>query len=177
MADPTVLWIAAVALGGLLGSASFGKLADRAHFRASVEAYRLLPAAMVGLVSTALPVIELVAATCLLVPALRGPGGWLAAGLLACYATAMAVNLSRGRSNLDCGCFGPARRERIAGWMVARNVLLSAVALGVAMSQISRPLEPLDWLTVAAGSVTVGCLYVATETLARNGLRNRSALS
>ena len=53
--------------------------------------------------------------------------------LLLTYAIAIAINLARGRRDLDCGCAGPNERRPIAAWMVWRNVgiaiLLAAVLL------------------------------------------------
>jgi len=177
MPDAALTWIVVAALCALLVVAALGKLADLAKFSAAIQGYRLVPPGLAGLASLALPCLELAAAGCLLIPSLRTAGAWLAAGLLASYAAAMAINLARGRSNLDCGCFGPARRERIASWMVVRNLVLAALALALTVPPPSRALEALDWLTISAGTFATVCLYLAIETLARNQPIIRSARS
>lgn len=168
MPDTTIAWISAAALCVLLISAAVGKLSDLAKFSAAIQGYRLVPDRLAGLMSLALPCLELTAAACLMMPSWRTTGAWLTAALLTSYAAAMAINLARGRSNLDCGCFGPARRERIASWMIVRNLCLAAVALALTRPVPPRSLEALDWLTIPAGTLTAAFLYLTIETLARN---------
>ena len=51
------------------------------------------------------------------------------AGTLLCiYMAAIAVNLLRGRRNIDCGCGGPAQKQTISEWMIARNGILLLLA-------------------------------------------------
>jgi uncharacterized membrane protein (Fun14 family) len=52
----------------------------------------------------------------------------LAAMLLGLFALAMAINVGRGRTEIDCGCFRDTLRQRISYASVLRNLLLAAVA-------------------------------------------------
>ncbi|HEX2483833.1 MAG TPA: MauE/DoxX family redox-associated membrane protein, partial [Myxococcota bacterium] len=125
--DPAFALALRAALALLFGAAALHKLRDPAAFRTSLEAYGVLPAATAG-AGAALVVAAEVAAAAHLVgaaPAQGGPaaaaGPLLAAALLAVYGAAIAWNLARGRRELDCGCLGPAGRQPLSGWLVARN--------------------------------------------------------
>jgi hypothetical protein len=80
--------------------------------------------------------------------------------LLLGYGLAMAVNLRRGRQ-LDCGCGTLRERQPIARWMLWRNALLASAA-GLALAPSSgRPLQTLDFVTLACGVATAILLYTA----------------
>ena len=71
------------------------------------------------------------------------PFAWGAAFLLTLYGLAIAINLGRGREAIDCGCHGFSGRQRIAGWMVVRNLLLATLAaLLAALTHLPEPLPP-----------------------------------
>jgi uncharacterized membrane protein YphA (DoxX/SURF4 family) len=81
------------------------KVVDPAQTRIAVRAYELLPPDLVGPVATALPLVELVLGTLLLVGAFTR---WIAvasAVLLVVLMAAVAQAWARGLS-IDCGCFG-----------------------------------------------------------------------
>ena len=59
-------------------------------------------------------------------PATRHFGAALAIALLVMFALAMAINLVRGRTEIDCGCFKSGLRQTVSGWLVGRNLLLAA---------------------------------------------------
>jgi hypothetical protein len=159
--DPAVGWALALSLGLLLGSAALHKLRDPARFRSALAGYRLLPDWALGPAGTAVIGAELATAALVVPPAQRALGGALAAGLMTAYGAAIAVNLLRGRTRIDCGCLGIGASERIAWWMVGRNALLAGAALALRLPEGGRPLEALDWVTVV-GTVAVGSLLFAT---------------
>ncbi|HEX4102285.1 MAG: MauE/DoxX family redox-associated membrane protein [Pseudonocardiaceae bacterium] len=81
------------------------KVVDPAQTRIAVRAYELLPAGLVGPVATALPLVELILGTLLLVGVFTR---WVALGsgvLLLVLMAAVAQAWARGLS-IDCGCFG-----------------------------------------------------------------------
>ena len=72
-----------------------------------------------------LPLTELLAALELLLSI--GESRWLGLSLLLLYAAAIAINLLRGRHDIDCGCGGEATP---IGWgLVMRNVVLAGLAV------------------------------------------------
>lgn len=150
----------------LIGAAQ--KLRDWQAFRSALDAYRLLPGALVMPVAAALPALELIAAGALLVPAYRGAGAVLALALLAAVTGAVAINLARGRTDIDCGCGGAEGRQRLSWGLVARNAaLMAAVVLG-AQPVGSRVPEILDYATVALASLALYGLYACASQLLAN---------
>ncbi len=164
--DPALVLLLRAALALLFSVAAVHKARALREFRAVVGAYRLLPAGLVAPAAIALPAVETAVATALCTPRLGGAGLLGAAALLLLYAGAMAVNLARGRRDLDCGCLGPARRRPIGPGLVARNLALAAAALGGAAAPGLRPLVWVDAVTVGAGTVALAALWVAAERLA-----------
>jgi uncharacterized membrane protein YphA (DoxX/SURF4 family) len=118
--------LAAVFLG-----AGLAKLARPAEFAGAVDAYRLVPAALVRPLATWLPRLEVAAGALLAVGAASRPAALAALVLLLSFAAAIAANLLRGRT-IDCGCLGTAAPRRIGWPMVGRNLALAGMALLVA---------------------------------------------
>ena len=81
------------------------KAVDPAQTRIAVRAYELLPPDLVGPVATALPLVELVLGTLLLVGAITRWVALASGVLLVVLMTAVAQAWARGLS-IDCGCFG-----------------------------------------------------------------------
>ena len=91
--------------------------------------YRLLPRSAVPLVSALLPPLEIIIGL-LLLSAFAMPWGPLAAiALLALFAAAMAINLRRGRSFIDCGCGQSFLKQTLRWTLVARNAVLALLLL------------------------------------------------
>jgi hypothetical protein len=130
---PLVLACAQVAarsgIGLMLAGAGIAKLSRRETFRDAVAAYRLLPLPLVEPAALALPVAEIAIGLGLIA------GVWMAgtavagAALLLVFAAAIAINLLRGRTDVDCGCDPTATPKPIAWNMVWRNLGLVALLL------------------------------------------------
>ena len=116
-------------LAGIFLFAASHKARNYLAFRGVLSEYRLLPAALVGIAAPAVVGAEIVAALALLAPAGLMPGvpAASAAALLLCaYTGAIAVNLLRGRTSIDCGCGGEP--TPLSGWLLLRNALLLGLA-------------------------------------------------
>jgi len=166
--DPALAVILRGSLALLFVVAATHKLRDVAAFRATLEAYGLLPAALLAAAARVLPALELATAVILATPRAPALGGLLAAGLLALYGVAMAVNLVRGRRDLDCGCMGPGAGRRIGGVLIARNAALIAAALACLLPVRPRSLVWVDACTVPLAIAAVAALYAAIERLLAN---------
>ena len=121
----TEISIAIRALVGLIFlTAAWGKLRHRLEFEGVVANYRLLPDWAVAPFALVLPPVEAVVGallpTGLLPPWTEGA----AAALLALFAVAMAINIKRGRTHIDCGCFQSALKQTLGWTLVARNAVL-----------------------------------------------------
>ena len=124
--DPTLLLAATASafVALLMLRAALDKAADGVRFEGVLADYDLVPDAALRPLRIALPVLELLAAGALSFGVTRMAGAGLAGVLLLSYACAMGLNLTRGRSEIDCGCGGPAQPLHWA--LVARNLCLTA---------------------------------------------------
>jgi hypothetical protein len=164
--DSALAWTVRLAAAALLGAAGAAKLAALEPFVGVVRNYRLLPGALVRPVAYLIPPLELaLAAGLLLVPGGRLPA--LGAALLTLgFAAAMAVNLRRGRADIDCGCFAGLMRQRLSWALVARNAALAALLLLVAAAPSgARALGWLDAATVAGGAGSLLLVWAAVGHL------------
>jgi hypothetical protein len=167
--DPAVQLIVRGALALLFGWAAAHKLRDVAGFRAALEGYDLLARRWAVPAGALLIASEVGVAAGLLLPRVAPLAALAGAALLVLYAVAIAVNLRRGRRDIDCGCGGPAGRQTISGGLVVRNGVLALAALGSAAPAHARSLTWVDGPTIVAALATVALLYTAVDGLLLNG--------
>ena len=170
------LWVARLGLAVLFATALWHKARAPHEFVEAVGQYRLLPKSLVGAGALALGLAEAVVLAGLLsVPLTPAPFAWGAAGLLTAYGLAITINLGRGRDTIDCGCHGFSGRQRIAGWMVLRNLLLATVAALLALLTQRGEFLPLpaqaEWVSIGGAVVVLCLLYSALHHLAANTAR------
>ena len=169
--DPALQLTIRAGLSLLFAWAAAHKVRDAARFRATVASYALLPGNWTGAAAALLIAGELSVAVALWIPPLMRSAAAAAAALLLLYAGAIAVNLLRGRRDVDCGCAGAARRQPISGWLVGRNLVLAAAALFATLPAAARTLTWIDAVTIAAGATAAALLYAAVDALLANGPR------
>jgi uncharacterized membrane protein len=163
--DPTIVAIACATSATIFLGSAVLKFSQPTEFRAAVESYRLVPETMAGVLGWIIPLFELTGAIGLVVAATRGAAALLLLSLLAAFTGAIALNLARGRRDLDCGCFGPLLRQPLSGWLIARNGLLAFLVLAAFTPGDARPLTSLDYLTIAAAAAVMVILYGAANHL------------
>ena len=160
--DPIISLTLRLCLGLLFATAASHKLRDPLAFRDTLERYELLPTALVGPVGVTLMASELfIAFTVLFVRA----SCIAAAVVLAAYTLAIGINLVRGRTDLGCGCMGPAASAPISGWLVARNLVLLAVAVVASLPHGARTLLWFDGITLVGATATLVALWLASEQM------------
>jgi len=128
------------------------KLEDYTSFVGNVRDYRVLPEAAAPLAAPAVLALECLVVAGLVLPPTRAAAAVLALALLLGYAGAMAFNLARGRTSIDCGCGGAG--QGISAWHLLRNALLAAFAVPVISHPGAVPAGSAAFLA-AAGSVLV----------------------
>ena len=79
--------------------------------------------------------------------------------LLVLYSAAIAINLLRGRRDIECGCGGAATHVPLSGWLLARNAALMATALAVHAAPQALALAAASW-PAALASLAVATLLV-----------------
>jgi len=151
------------------------KLNSIAAFENVVRDYALLPAGMAPLVSRLIIVLE-AAVVAGLVSGLWIPAAAaLAVMLIAVYGSGIAINLARGRRDIDCGCFGPAGsaegRHALSGWLLLRNLSLIAMTALLFVPVAERALTWLDLCTIAAATAAGLAAWSAADQLMANAPR------
>jgi Methylamine utilisation protein MauE len=148
-------------------TAAIGKFRHWTELRGVIDNFRLLPRWSVPTAAAILPAFEAAVGMMLL---FSSNAHWppsahwaeiLAMALLMLFAVAMGINLARGRREIDCGCFQASLKQRISGWLVARNglyVTLLAVAY-YSPPDIPEPAMVLNGVLAGIGFfIAVQCL-------------------
>ena len=166
MLDPLVSMVFSVSLALLFFMASRHKFESIPHFQAQLGAYQVVPKALLPIFARVLPWIEMSVVFLLLIPATRVFAASVCVVLLVSYALAMAVNLYRGRTDIDCGC--GAKPQGISVWLLLRNAVLAFGALIIAIPTVDRSLMATDLVFVALFTATLAMAYMTMEELVRN---------
>lgn len=164
--DPLLHWIVALGLAVLFAGAAWHKRAAPSHFAAQLGAYDLLPSGLLRPIATTLPWIELATAIALLTPPLRSGAAVAALSLLLTYAAGMLINLIRGRTDIDCGCGGPA--QPLSYGLVWRNLFLTAGASLLLLPTIDRGVTFGDLLLLVMLLAPLILIYATIGQLFHN---------
>jgi hypothetical protein len=168
----------ALALSGIVFALSaVGKFQYARDFRAALAAYRLLPPALVTPVALLLGLAEALVALALcavvLVPALDFLQPAAALGGIVLYllfSGAVAVNLVRGRTDIDCGCFfqhqtgALSRSTTIGTGLLIRNATLAAGLLLVFMPD-AAPALWCERIGAGLGAMIIILLHASLQLL------------
>lgn len=164
-----------VAIGGalLFASSAVHKLRAPRAFAVALSGHGLLPTLLLAPVARLLPVVEVTLAAALLLPGSAPIAGPLASVLLVVYGAAMASNLLRGRTEIDCGCGGPGGERPISWGLVARNFVVGALLASLLLPTAGRLLVALDAVHGLLALGTGVLLYAATDVALANAARSR----
>lgn len=168
MLDPALDLTLRGAAAVLFVAAAWHKLRDPVAFWQAVAAYRLVPEGLARPVSRLVPIVECATALGLLVLATSPTPVIAAMFLWVLYGLAMAINLARGRTELDCGCGGLSADQSISWALVARNVVLVGLTSLLLLPVGARSLLWLDAVTAVFGAAMLVLLYASCEHLLRN---------
>jgi len=163
--DPALQLALRASLGLLLASAASHKLRDLARFREVLFAYEILPRAAAAAAAPAVPAVEALLAFSLLSGVGGAAAGPATAALMLAYASAILVNVRRGRRDIDCGCMGPASRVPLGAGLVARNLVLAVAASLLAIPVGDRSLGALDVIAVLASTAALSACWLAAERM------------
>jgi Methylamine utilisation protein MauE len=168
-ADPIAVGTIVGALALVMFAAAWHKLSEPDVFAGSLAAYRLLPQTLVVPVARLLPIVESALGVGILIPATRPAALLLLAGLVLVYGLAMAVNLLRGRHDIDCGCGGAT--HPLSWGLVARNIVLALAAVIASRPTLERSMDWIDALTLVLGVLAFYALYLMADELLRQASR------
>lgn len=127
-------------------------------FSGVVANYRLLPRPLVMPAAVLLPPTEMLLGLVLLSAQIGAFGALAAIALLGLFAAAMAINLKRGRSQIDCGCGQSFLRQDLRWVLVGRNAGLALLLLPSLIS--TSPMAMPAVLTGVAGGIAFFLLYL-----------------
>ena len=121
-----------IIIGAVLVVAGILKAPDPTALASTIAGFQLVPAALAGPMGVFLPWFEMLLGGYLIVGYLTRVAAWVAFGEFAVFAAAIASVVVRG-IHISCGCFGQGDTAP-ASWIdVARDGLLAAAALMVAL--------------------------------------------
>jgi uncharacterized membrane protein YphA (DoxX/SURF4 family) len=127
-----VVFAARLVLAAVFAVAGWTKARDPAGTRAAVRDFGV-PDRLAPPVAFLLPVAELTVAILLPFERTSAAGAIGAIALLAIFIVAITASLARGQRP-DCHCFGQVRSEPVTSRTVARNCVLIALAIFVAVA-------------------------------------------
>ena len=172
--DPAIRDLLAGSLALIFGASGVMKFRDLEMFEGSVANYQLLPASLEKPIAYLLPSFEFACAAGLMISKTRGAAAFGLLMLLLLFTGAIAINLMRGRVNIDCGCFGPLLRQELSGWLLLRNVFLMILAAAILLPENGRVIEPLDLPTIVLGAATMVILYASANFAIGNAPKTRA---
>ncbi len=133
-------------------TAAVGKMRHWREFSGVLANYRLLPTAFVTPLAYALPPVEAALSVALLAAGRSAVPALTAMILLALFSAAIAINLARGRRDIDCGCFQTHLKQTLRWALVARNAGLIALLAVLAASAASDGSAASAWVTASSAS-------------------------
>ncbi|MEQ6334475.1 MauE/DoxX family redox-associated membrane protein [Sphingobium sp. MK2] len=153
---------ASVGIGLILLIAGVNKLRHRTLLPGVIANYRLLAPALIAPAATMLPIAEILIGGALILGFAPLPV-MLAILLLAVFGLAMAINIRRGRTQIDCGC-GRSQLRHPIGWpLVVRNAVL---AILLAPRLLLAPLlSAMDIGTAIAGGIALYLAYLLCNSI------------
>ena len=125
--------------------------------------YRLLPRPLVSPVAILLPPTEMLVGLLLLSAQFRPLGDLAAMVLLCLFGMAMAINLRRGRSEIDCGCGRSLLKQNLRWLLVWRNAGLAALLVPSLLD--TRPMVVTTALSGVAAGLAFFLLYLLLNVL------------
>jgi uncharacterized membrane protein YphA (DoxX/SURF4 family) len=176
--DPMIDLALRFLLAMVFAGAAISKLQNAEEFHGVVRNFRILPRAVDGAFAFALPWIELAVAASLVTGFALVEGAAAAGTLLAVFAVAIAINIARGRTEIDCGCFRHGLRQKLSWSLVARNSVLAAAAVWItAQPTWPREVTAYDVAIAALAALSLVLTYLCAVELAsirKLPLRGRS---
>lgn len=183
--DPLLLQIISLGFALLFLIAAAHKFSNQVLFRASFEAYEIVPESLSGLVARLIPSLELLLGVGWLAIGIFAiklePVTLISIGLLASYVVAIGVNLRRGRNYIDCGCsFSNSNAsnpgngsQQISTGLLCRNVFLIAMAAACLIPASDRSLQLIDIFGLIFSMTALILLYGTFNQL----LTNKNAIN
>jgi hypothetical protein len=169
--DPVIDITIRGAFALLFALSSMEKLHDRETFQYQLGEYQLVPAGFIPVAGMAIILVEVAIAIALLVQN-SFYGVMMGSALLAVYASAILINLLRGRTWMDCGCLG-SDGEGLSYWLVTRNLVMLATLMMLLLPTVERTLVWLDYFSILFTVFGASLAYVILNSLLAANTRSK----
>jgi hypothetical protein len=150
--DPVIGLTCRLLVALIFGTAVLSKVRDWAQFTAVLRDYQILPAGCVAPAATIVIVTEGFITLAIWISPLREIAVGVAISLLAAYALAIALNLWRGRREIDCGCSFGGSGEPISWILPFRNGLLASICVIAGLPEARELSVPGCGVAIAAAT-------------------------
>lgn len=157
--DPLFELTIAWSLAALFAGSTLHKILALSEWPGVVRNYRLMPDKFGGAAAWLILGAGALTAGALLFEPTRRAGAIAAALQLLFFGAAIGINIGRGRTAIDCGCFGSRLRHGISRWMVARNAVLALCALSLLLPVSPRMPSAIEVAVCAGLILTLAFLY------------------
>ncbi|SAL04939.1 methylamine utilization protein MauE [Caballeronia calidae] len=175
MIDPVILMVCIASATIIALASAVPKWREPSRFRASLDGFALLPSFAVTPLSFVFPLLETAGAIGLLFADTRMPGAIALIALFTLFGAALAINVLRGHTDIDCGCSGfiAARASErtpksIGWWHVARALMLAALAAAALVPATGRALVGFDYLSAGACTLFAVAAWFTLDVLLVN---------
>ena len=128
-----LLTLTRIVLGIVFLFSATGKIRNPNYFVRAVSNYHILPKLLVKPFALCLPWVEVLLGVLLLFGYQTRIAAVISGGLFLVFFLALEINLVRGHTNIDCGCFGAGHRDRISNQLLLRDLFLMALSIFVAI--------------------------------------------
>lgn len=163
--DASIL-LAGRILGTLLfGVAVIGKLRHHEEFVGVVANYRIVPWRIAAPMAWLVIVLEAFVTLALASGVASSQGAACAVVLLWLFAMAITINLVRGRTHIDCGCFQSALRQPLSVVLVLRNLALIALLIPLALAPARHSISFFQLLNGIGAGLVLFALYQVSNQL------------
>jgi Methylamine utilisation protein MauE len=157
--DPLFELTIAWSLAALFAGSTLHKLQALSEWPGVVRNYRLMPDAFGGAAAWLILCAGALTAGTLFFETTRRVGAIAAALQLLIFGAAIGINIARGRTAIDCGCFGSRLRDGLSRWMVARNAVLALCAFSLLLPASPRMLSAMEVAVCFGLILTLAFLY------------------
>jgi hypothetical protein len=172
MLDPVILMMCIATTTIVTLASAVPKWRGQKRFASSLAAFALLPSFAVKPLAYLLPMIETAGAIALLFPSTHAAAAMLLIALFGAFALALAINVARGHTDIDCGCSGfiagVVKEARIGWWHVGRALVLVAFASLTLMPPALRTLVWFDYVSASACTLFAVAAWFTLDVLLVN---------
>ena len=151
----------------MFGSAATDKLRTPRAFAGILRDYHILPAVLVAPAAAVVIALEAFVTLAIWWPPLRAAAAVTGLLLLTGYALAIALNLVRGRREIDCGCSFGGTGEPLSWALPLRNAVLALVCVTAGLPP-SGPLPGLGLVVALPAAAALALCYRTWGALLAN---------